>query len=57
MKYFIYLAIVFMGVSLVAIAEENIDGDIVKNLEFFSQMDVVQNMELLSQYEVLNGNL
>ena len=34
-----------------AYAEETVDTDIVKNLDFFSQLDVVQNMQLVASLD------
>ena len=37
-----------------ALAEEAIDSEIIKNFEFFSQMDMIQNMDLVTHLDVLS---
>ncbi len=46
-----YGFIVLFFIAVFSYAEETVDTDIVKNLDFFSQMDVVQNMQLVASLD------
>jgi hypothetical protein len=39
--------------SGVVFAEEAVDQEIIRNLDFFSQMDVIQNLELAKNLEAI----
>ncbi len=45
--------LMFLAISFAAFAEEDMDAQITKKLEFFVQMDVVQNLEVAQHYETL----
>ncbi len=49
--YYGYLLMLTIGWFL--FAAEDIDEEIIKNVQFFSQMDVIENLDLASNLETL----
>ena len=46
--------LLIVGCGLVAYAVEDVDQDIVKDLEFYSQFDVIQNLDIAVKVAAVN---
>ena len=55
MKMFNVPVFLILFYTVFAFAAEEVDAEIIKNIEFFEQMDVVKNLDLASAYGQLTA--